>query len=209
MGFNDITWIALPIKEFVTALKDRSKLVYIAHPLVKLWTCRLSVIASLSSCFRSNGRLVSISKLFPDGGSFCATPEVSGYSRQALAFNTSLLLLLLQKFKNVNPHISSGLAPIRFISLQLLPFYFFLSGNRELNLPFTRRKKAKKRVRSENTVKWKKLSNGTVAYMHSGCNPVAENRWCDVLKKLSLQKASIMPSNGFISPSATRHRCQR
>jgi hypothetical protein len=82
---------------------------------------------------------VLLSELLPDGGRFCATPKVSGYSSQALAFNTSLLLLfLLQKLRNVNPHISSALALILFTSLPLFLFYFFLSGNREINLPFTR-----------------------------------------------------------------------
>jgi hypothetical protein len=34
-----------------------------------------------------------LSELLPDGESFCATPKVSGHSRQTPACNTSLLLL--------------------------------------------------------------------------------------------------------------------
>jgi hypothetical protein len=58
------------------------------------------------------------SKLFPHGESFCATPEVSGYSRQALAFNTSLLLLSASEIQKCK---SSYFFRSRAHSLYFLP----------------------------------------------------------------------------------------
>jgi hypothetical protein len=48
--------------------------------------------------------------------------------------------------------------PILFIFLPLFPFYFFLSGNREINLPFTRWKNVKEIVKSRKHSKMKETT---------------------------------------------------
>jgi hypothetical protein len=119
MAFHDVTRIALRIKGFVNGLDGEVKTRLHQSPFGQV-VC--------------NSHPAVLFLLKRDVGSSCAPPKVV----KLLNLTHSFCSFLLQKFRNVNPHISSGLMPILFIFLPLFPFYFFLSGNREINLPFTR-----------------------------------------------------------------------